>query len=198
MIKLSHEQQNILNLVSRFGCLDIEQAYYLLKSNPINISAILINMLIKNDYLELINEHILVGKGSKKMYDRDIINCIWVMLKIAKNESEIYDSMSAQAPAKIYFTINGKDSFELIPVNQSKLINIRTAQDKYIAKNEQFKGIANNWIVFVTDDLDVITKIKACNLQFPFLVACVGEIDEKTGIPNISLKKSIPKNKENA
>ena len=152
-------------------------------------------MLVKNDYVKLMQDKYLVAKSSSKGVNHDMIACIWTMMKLAKSNEEIFDAMKAVAPATIYFTRDNKESFEIVPLNETTLINIRNMQDKILAKNKQFEEIANNWYVFVIDNKEIVGKIKKCELQFPFIVA-LHEGQNDAGIPNIRFMKSAPKKSE--
>ena len=195
MGKLTNEQQKILNIISKYGCLHMEQVYQLLNPTPPHIISVLINMLIKNEYVTLIQDKYLVVKNSSKGVNHDIIACIWTMMKLAKNNEEVFESMKAVSPATIYFTRDNKESFEIIPLNETNLITIRNMQDKILAKNKQFEEIADNWYVFVIDNKEIVGKIKKCELQFPFIVA-LHEGQDQIGVPSIRLMKSTPKKSE--
>ncbi|MEE1256236.1 MAG: DUF5697 family protein [Lachnospiraceae bacterium] len=192
MGKLTNEQQKILNIISKYGCLHIEQAYQLLNPTPPHITSILINMLVKNEYIKLMQDKYLVAKNSSKGVNHDTIACIWTMIKLAKSNEEIFESMKAVAPATIYFVRDNKESFEIIPLNETNLIAIRNMQDMILEKNKQFEEIADNWYVFVIDNKEIVGKIKKCELRFPFIVA-LHEGKDQEGIPSIRFMKSIPK-----
>lgn len=194
MGKLTKEQQKILNMISKFGCLHIEQAYQLLNPIQPHISTMLINMLVKNEYIELVHDKYLVSRNAKEV-NHDTIACIWTMMKLVKSNEEIFEAMKAVAPATIYFTRDNKESFEIIPLNETNLISIRNMQDKILAKNKQFEDIADNWYVFVIDNKEIIGKIKKCELQFSFIVA-LHEGQNQAGIPSIRFMKSTPKKNE--
>lgn len=198
MSKLTNEQQKILNMVSKYGCLHIEQAYILLNPIQTHIASILLNMLVKNDYMDLLQGQYLVMKNSPKGYNPDTIACIWTMMELAQNNEEIFESLKATPPATIFFTRNNRESFEIVSLNESNLINIRTMQDKIIARNKQFEDITNSWYVFVIDNKEIIAKIKKCNLKFPFIVALHGKSDSNSANskPAIKFMKSIPKTNE--
>lgn len=192
MTNFTPEQQQIMDFVSKFGCVDINQLNIIMKPVDSDMVAILVNMLIKANRLELINEKIIVIRGEKQKYSRDIINCIWAMIRLTNAEG-YHSALAGIAPAKIYFTRNGKMAFEAVPVNESSLISIRAVQDKVLAKSKQFKGIFDSYIVFVCENKDIMKKIKECNLKFQFIVVYIEERDNGSGQPTMKVLKSEPK-----
>lgn len=192
MSNLTPEQQKIMDFVSRFGCVDIEQLNIIMKPLDSDLVTILVNMLIKANRLELINEHYIVVRGEKHKYNRDIINCIWVMIRLAKAE-DYFTALNGNAPAKMYFTSGGNVAYEVVPINESTLISIRAMQDRMLAKNKQFKGVLDSYVVFVCENKEIITKIKECQLKFPFIVAYIERNENGIGMPKMKLLKSIPK-----
>ena len=192
-MKLSNEQQRLVDIISHFGCLDVNQAYILLEPSDKKMSTILINMLVKNNIIDIVYGNYLVIHGSdkNKYVDKNMINCIWAMMDLVKKPSEIDEAMLAVKPAKIYVTINNKDSYELVPLSDSNSTIIKCMQERYSASVKQFPDL-NTWCTFVTDNIEIVRKIKSYNLEIPFVVIYLGENDEN-GKPLIKKLKNRPK-----
>lgn len=189
---LSKEQSMLMDIVSRFGCVSLDQAYILMKPADKRITIQLINMLIKNNYISLVQNKYLTIKGSEDKLNRDVINCIWAMMALSKYDKKVViDSMRAVKPAVLFFSMNDKETFEVIPLNNSKLINIKATQDMYEAKMSKFSDIVQNWYVFVIEDPQMLMKLKQYQLPFKFIVALIGEVKEN-GYPDVKFKKSVP------
>lgn len=189
MKAISDEQRRIINLISTYGCIGIEQVYALFKNIDKKKLNMLINMLIKADRIEIYMEKYLVAKDAAALYNKETINALWCMLDICKNNVEsCFESMRAVPPALIFFTVNNNDSFELIPINRTKLIAVRTAQESYLKRDEKTKIIANNRYIFMTDDKSVVKAIKDCELDLPFIVAFINSYDKK-GVPQFKYYK---------
>ena len=193
MARLSAEQKRIMEFLSKFGCVDIEQLYIIMRPLNSELVTILINMLVKSNHVEIVAGHYLVLKGQPADYCKDTILCIWSMMELSREREDYLNALAASSPAKIYFTSKGSNAYELIPINEAKLINVRAVQDKIMERNQQFNSILDSWIVFVCDNREIIYKIKECRLQFPFIVAYVQPSEQPEGRPRIRLLKSIPK-----
>lgn len=193
MAKLSAEQKQIMEFLSKFGCVDMEQLYIIMRPLNSELVTILINMLIKSNHIEIVSGHYLVLKGQSGAYCKETILCIWTMMELSRDREDYFNALAASSPAKIYFTSKGTNAYELIPINETKLINVRAVQDKIMERNHQFETILDSWIVFVCDNREIIYKIKECKLQFPFIVSYVQPSEIPEGKPMIRLLKSTPK-----
>lgn len=191
MTQLSEQQQKLLNFVSKHGCVDTNQIYKLMHPVKDKYIKVLMDSLLKANLLNIVHDHYLVVQGHDDEYDKDIVNCIWAMFKLVPNPEDIFDSIKGTSPAKIFVTSEGKYSFELIPLQESKVHNIRKIQEKMADKQISTRKLSFNWPVFVVTNREVIKVIKSCEFKFPFIIAYIESFDQY-GIPSIKILKSIP------
>lgn len=185
MANLQKEQKKVIDFISKFGCADIRQVYNMLGDLDRTDAKMVVSSLIKKNTLEIVREKYLILKGSGKKIDMDIINCIWVMSHLTHNPLEMQNALLAQHPSKLFFVADEMNSFELIPVTETKISNLQTAEVKYNAvKNRDGK----HWFMFVITDLNLIDIIKEYQLNFPFAVAIL-KYPEDGSRPNITIKK---------
>lgn len=194
---INDEQKEILSLVSKFGCLDIEQVKILMEPSTEKEIVMLINGLIKDRMLSIVNQKYLIPFGDKNSFNISTISCLWVMMKISSKE-EIKESIKAEPPSQIFFTSKRKESYELMYVDESNLYKLNALQEKYDRRNSMnSKLFENTFNVLVIDHERslLIPKIKEYNLQFPFLLALVPQTS--AGKPSIKFLKSQPKKVQN-
>lgn len=191
MNQLNEQQKAIVSFVSKYGCADMYQIYQYMQPYKQEHTQVLVNYLIRSGYIELVHEHYLIIKDCKDCFNRDIINCIWAMFKLAKDKEDITDAMIGTAPAKVFFTSENKYSFELIPLKESKISDIRKVQEKIEQEYHGTRRLAHNWTVFVVSDKTVVKLIKSCDFQFPFIVAYIEDVDDY-GRPKFQIIKSVP------
>lgn len=192
MTTLGKDPQKLLSFVSKHGCVDTNQIYKLMRPMKDKLIQTTMSMLLNADYLNIVHDHYLVVQGHDDEYDRDVVNCIWAMLKLVPNPEDVFDSIKGNSPAKIFVTSEGKHSFELIPLQESTVHDIRKIQEKIVDKQTSTRKLSFNWPVFVVTNKDVIRIIKSSALKFPFIVAYIESFDQY-GIPSIKVLKSIPK-----
>lgn len=192
-MQLTNEQKEILSMVSKFGCLDIEQIKILMQPCNEKTVIMMINIMIKNHMLCLISERYVAIYGSQNALQLSTIACVWVMMEMSSSD-EIKESMKAEPPSQIYFTANRKDSFEMIYIDSNNLFKLNTMQEKY--KNQYLQKAslhAKHCIVLVINDennKEMLMKIKEYHLNFPFILALVPV--SVHGKPSIRFLKSTP------
>lgn len=194
---INDEQKEILSLVSKFGCLNIEQVKVLMEPNSEKDIVMLINGLVKDRMLSIVNQKYLIPFGDKDAFNISTISCLWVMMKISSKE-EIKESMKAEPPSQIFFTSKRTESYELMYIDESNLYKLKALQEKYDRRNSMnSKLFENTYNVLVIDHESsfLIPKLKEYNLQFPFLLALVSQTS--TGKPSIKFLKSQPKKVQN-
>lgn len=185
MANLQKEQKKVIDFISKYGCADIRQVYIMLGNLDRSDAKMVVSSLVKKNTLEVIREKYLILKGSNKKIDMDIINCIWVMSYLTHHPEEMQNALLAQHPSKIFFVADDKNSFELIPVTETKTANLQAAEVRYNAvKNRNEK----HWFVFVITDSKLIDIIKEYQLNFPFAVAIL-DYPEDGSRPTVTIKK---------
>lgn len=195
---LTNEQKEILNLVSKFGGLDIEQLKILMEPYEEKTITLLVNSLVKNHMLSIIDKnkhHYIVTFGNEKMLKLSTIACVWVMIEMTSSKDEFHESMNADPPAQFYFTSNRKEAYEILHIDSNNLYQLNAIQERYRARTKKKNKIfADNYIVLVVNDennKELIRKISDYNLEFPFILALV--FDSDAGKPRIKCLKSTPK-----
>lgn len=206
-MSITNEQQDILSLVSKFGCLDIEQLKILMEPQDEKTVNMLVNNLIKNHVLSIVNRKdktYIVPFGNEKSYNHSVISCVWVMMSLTTSKDEIKESMKAEAPALFYFTSERKKSFEIMYVDSNNLFKLNTVQEKYrIRSKHKSKIISEYYTILVICNQDnadqenaaLIRQIKECEFEFPFILAIVSNATH--GKPTIKTLRSVPKNVQN-
>lgn len=206
-MSITNEQQEILSLVSKFGCLDIEQLKILLEPYEEKTVNMLVQTLIKNHMISIVNQRdkrYIVPFGNEKSLKHSVISCVWVMMELSTSIDEMKESMKAEAPALFYFTSNRKESFEIMYVDSNNLFKLNAVQEKYKLRNRhKSKAFAENYTVLVVGNKDnneqenmaLIRQIHGYELEFPFVLALVS--GTTNGKPVIRTFKSVPKNVPN-
>ena len=191
MITLNEQQKQILSFISKYGCADVYQIYQIMAPYKQDLTQLLIDAMLKANYIDLVHGHYLVIKDHPESYNIDTINCIWAMIKFAHSREDIIESMIGVSPAKVFLTVDNKYSFEIIPVSEAKIANIRKIQEKMLAKFDKSKNLTYSYIVFVVASKDIIKTIRNCEFSFPYVVAFIESYDEY-GQPIIKLIKNNP------
>lgn len=214
-MSVTKEQQEILSLVSQFGCLDIEQLKILMEPYEKKTVNMLVNALIKKHMLSEVTIKnsqsedqrgitYLVPFGNEKSFKHSIISCVWVMLDVTASKEEIKESIRAEAPAMFYFTSGRKESFEIMYVDSNNLFKLNTIQERYKMRNKhKSKVISENYIILVVgsqesndqENMDLIKTIYNYDLEMPFILAMVSH--SGYGRPVVKKFKSTPKNVQN-
>lgn len=201
------EQQEILNLVSKFGCLDIEQIKVLMEPYEEKTVNLLVNTLIKNHILSVVERNdktYIVPFGNEKAFDYSQIACVWVMMEMSTSKDEIKEAMKAEAPAAFYFTSNRRESFEIMYVNSDNLFKLNIIQERYKMRSKQkSRALVDNYTILVVgnkenndkENMEIINTIYNYELEFPFILALLSNTGQ--GKPTIKKYKGIPKNVQN-
>ncbi len=175
-MQLVNEQQEILSLVSKFGCLDIEQIKILMEPFSEKMVIMLVNNMIKNHMLSLTNQRYVTIFGNQNSLQLSTIACIWAMMEMS-SKADIKESMRAEPPAQIYFTANHKDAFEVMYVDTANIFKLNTLQERFKVRSlSKSSSLTNNCILLVISDensRDLLVKIKDYDFIFPFGIAIV-------------------------
>lgn len=191
IMKQSKEQTELLNLLSNFGCIHIDQIYSLFDNiSQDTINHTLIGVLEFRKQVEILDGQYLVPYGRKDLFKKDVINCIWAMLKLAGNRDDVVNSLRAASPAIIYMTVGNKDVFEIMPVNEGTLINLRTMQEIITERNKQAEKskVAECYYVITITNKALIEKIKAFDFKIPLVVVLL-DYESNNIIPTIKIYK---------
>jgi len=194
IFKQSLEQEHVLHLLNEFGCIHIEQLYALFENiSPNIVRKTILGILEYRKQIEILKERYIVPYGYKSNINQNIISCIWTMIKLSKTPSEVFQSLQAAPPADAYITINNKDAFEIMSVNETSLIKLRSLQEKILSRNASAKKnfIADCHYVIVVQNADLLNKIKTYNYEIPLYVSYL-DYSENEDIPNIKIYKKKP------
>ena len=163
---LSENQEKLFGLIRIFKVIDMEQAYKLFKDLSPHIITININTLIKAKLIKLYHHKYLtccVSERDSGLIDLDNVNCLWAIMAISCDLTDILNTMSGNSP------------YSLIQVSRLKLINIRKQQEYYekqYHKNEKTLKLREQFL-FVVDDIEFVNIINEYKLPFPYSIAYI-------------------------
>ena len=131
---LSENQEKLFGLIRIFKVIDMEQAYKLFKDLSPHIITININTLIKAKLIKLYHHKYLtccVSERDSGLIDLDNVNCLWAIMAISCDLTDILNTMSGNSPSSYLYISNHQHTYSLIQVSRLKLINIRKQQEYY-------------------------------------------------------------------
>ena len=184
--QISTEQNEVLRIVEKYGCLDISQVYILY--DPLDRKSIdfMINMLISYKMLSVIDGHVLVPYGATS-FESGALSCIWAMMKVSVNtRKELNESFPASEPTFSYMIVDNKDSYIFSYVTKAETVKIRAIQEK-IAKDKSNKHF-NSVYIFVTTDESLKDVIKETEFDSTVYIAFL-TYNRDTKIPSVKLLK---------
>lgn len=181
---LSENQEKLFSLIRIFKVIDLEQAYKLFKDLSPHIITININTLIKARLIKMYNHKYLtcaVAERDLGLIDLDNVNCLWAIMAISCDLTDILNTMSGNEPASYFYTSNNQHTYSLIQVSKLKLINIRKQQEYYekqYRKNEKTLKLREKFL-FVVDDVEFVHTINEYHLPFPYSIAYIKKVNGK-------------------
>ena len=175
---LSENQEKLFGLIRIFKVIDMEQAYKLFKDLSPHIITININTLIKAKLIKLYHHKYLtccVSERDSGLIDLDNVNCLWAIMAISCDLTDILNTMSGNSPSSYLYISNHQHTYSLIQVSRLKLINIRKQQEYYenqYHKNEKTLKLREQFL-FVVDDIEFVNIINEYKLPFPYSIAYI-------------------------
>ena len=182
--RLSNEQEAILKILSNYGCMDIAHLYTLYDAIDNDDIDSFVKWLIKMKRIDIKDERFLVLKDSNGTVNQQALSCLWTMLKLTTNRYDIINSFKASDPAFAYLSVEGHDSYILVPITSSETIKVRAIQEK-IAKEKKSKTFKASY-VFITSDEEVKQLIKDSDFEDTVYVSYLA-YDKKTRIPETKI-----------
>lgn len=188
MTKLVKEQEQILKIVSKYGCISIDQLEQILSTCPKKMTEMMVTQLAKRQYLEIVNGMYIVCYGHKDSFNKNTIDAIWTMLKLTRHPEDLCYVMQASNPVNYIFTAENKEMFEILTLNPTNVHFLSLLESKYQDRQAKSKHPLNSWYVFIVRNQETVKLIKEYDVSFPFIVAQL-EDEVHTVRPNIRLLK---------
>ena len=86
MHNLNENQTAIISIISKFGCMSLQQVYDLLPSYSHKALQTFVTQLVKGHYIDIVDESYLVPYGKKANYSHKTIDSLWVIMRLAHNK----------------------------------------------------------------------------------------------------------------
>lgn len=172
---LSKEAQILVDSIYNFGCLSINQAKIILEG--VTKPSAVVKFLCLNQYVKFIDDTYIVAFKHPEP-DREIIDCLWVAFDQFTEDGEFdIDAFSqcfkGEKPCNLC-GIKNNLILNFIYTTENNLTNISFLQERFYSRTkakpgkEDKKGIVH---ILVSRDVNILGKLEALNLSFPFVVA---------------------------
>lgn len=201
-MSFNKEQTTIMSLVSKFGCVSMQQLYDLLPEHSHRGIQMLVTQLVKGRHLEVVNDMYLVMSGFKDRYKKKTIDMLWAIIRLTKgNLEEIQEVLNASAPADFIVTVDNKTTYKLMTVTESKLpVFAELLEDRHNASKKKNKGKEpkykfESYYVLVVTSKDVMRSLKEYDFPVPIMVVYMEYLNPYK--PQIKCLKKMPNNTEN-
>lgn len=197
MIGNTKEATAILEAISKFGCISIEQAAYFMPQTLVkreNYHEIIINYLVSSK--QVIRQDDIICSLNQKYGKPEIIDSIWAMIEILEKLSTsdlhiselLEESFNGNKPETIGFILNSNKVIRIIPVFSSgDITNILFSQERYYSTGHNYGDEENSDLIyyFVLRDTKLLQNISKLNLTYPYKIAFLA--DGETTRPSIKL-----------
>lgn len=175
MATLNNNQQLIMNIVSKYGCMSMQQVYDLFPSYSHRELQIMVTQMIKGKYLDRIEDMYLINYAGKDKFKKKTIDYLWAIIRLTHgNLEEIQDTLRAASPYEYMLTVRNTRTYKLLMPTVGKLgiINEILSQSVENAKKAPKKKYEfETFTVFVCTSKEVLAAIKEYN--FPTQVIIV-------------------------
>lgn len=177
------EATAILEAVSKFGCISIEQAAYFMPPTLISKEKYHENIINHFVYTkQLVKDGDAVCSPNCKYAHKETIDSIWAMIEILERLSTtdapiseaLEESYAGTKPETLTFILDGSKIIHTIPVYSSgDITSILFAQEKYYANGHKHgdEENSNSIYYFVLRDSKFLQDISKLNLTFPYKIA---------------------------
>lgn len=140
MVISNKEQETIISIASRYGCISMQQVYDLMPQHTHTNLQMLTTQLINNEFLDVVGDDILVLHGCKDRYKKKTIDMLWAIIRLSKgNIEEIMDVMVGVPPVDYVLTVNHKNSYKMVMASESTISYL----SEQVARSYEKKQIRN-------------------------------------------------------
>lgn len=197
MVISNKEQEIILSLTSRYGCVSMQQVYDLMPQHSHMDLQRLTTQLINNGFLDVVGDNILVLHGYKDRYKKKTIDMLWSIIRLSKgNIEEIMEVMVGIPPVDYMLTVNHKNSYKMIMATESSISylseQITKSHEKAQKRASEHKHIYefSSCYVLVATSKEVVSVIKEYDFPETIYVLYLEYINAQK--PSIKLLKKSP------
>lgn len=197
MYSNTKETTAILNAVTTFGCIAINQIPYFMPANNIkrdNYPDSIIGYLLSSNQISKDGDCLCSLRVKHKQ--QEIIDSIWVMIEIKEKLSSTavnYDEFLEECfvgskPETLGFILNSSKVIRLIPVNSTAdVTQVFFAQEKYYATGHKATYEDDSDLIYylIVKDKLLLQDIANLNLTFPYKLAFMEEYEAER--PTIKL-----------
>lgn len=199
MHNLNENQTAIISIISKFGCMSLQQVYDLLPSYSHKALQTFVTQLVKGHYIDIVDESYLVPYGKKSNYSHKTIDSLWVIMRLAHNNiNEIREVLRAASPCDFIFTSNNTTTYKILTGSVPKISLLHDLMEQNSKKKKQKTATKNilynfeSFYVIIVTSKDIMQALKEYDFSAPVLIAYVKYKECDKYKPDIKiLKKSL-------
>lgn len=175
MANLNNDQQIIMNIVSKYGCMSMQQVYDLFPNRSHRELQIMVTQMLKGKYLERIENMYLINYAGKDKFKTKTIDYLWAIIRLTHgNLEEIQDTLRAVSPYEYMLTVKNIRTYKLLMPTVGKLGIVNEVLSQAVEKAKKApkkKYELESFTVFVCTSKEVLAAIK--EYDFPTQVNIV-------------------------
>lgn len=169
--EISLEEDMIIKMLSETGCITKKQVEFMIPYHTESAIDMILKALNRKRYIAQIDQNIITLFGSPQLYNKTMIDMIWVLFAEAVNKENIETVRYLSNPDRLMYIKDKTQMFTLFFVSLSSKPQIKMLQADY---NTYYKDMKEGYrYIFVVDDEKTLDMLAEMDIQMPHKVALV-------------------------